>query len=105
LAQGGGVIVNLSSMAGVNAAPVAPHYGAAKAGLQNFTQAAATGWARRGIRVNAVAAGTIAHPDKPRSEENVRLAESGIPLGRLALARTCMAAGLSAIIGVWTAPG
>lgn len=83
LAQGKGAIVNISSVAGVNPAPVAPHYGAAKAGLQNFTQSAATLWAKRGIRVNAVASGTIAHPDKIRSDEVAELMESGIPMGRM----------------------
>ena len=56
--DGRGVVVNVASTAGVDAAPYAsPEYGAAKAGLIRFTTALAE---RDGVRVNCVVPGWIA---------------------------------------------
>lgn len=60
IAQGGGAIVNVSSLAGVNGTMGVAPYAAAKAGLQMMTRVAAAEWGPRGIRVNCVAAGMIA---------------------------------------------
>jgi citronellol/citronellal dehydrogenase len=79
----GGAIVNVSSLAGLNAVPFAAAYGAAKAGLENFTQATARAWARYNIRANAITVGTVAHADKPRPPEVVARSVQDIPLGRL----------------------
>jgi NAD(P)-dependent dehydrogenase (short-subunit alcohol dehydrogenase family) len=57
--QGGGVIVNISSTAGTNGAPTMSHYGAAKAGVVNFTTSFAVEVAPAGIRVNCVVPGPI----------------------------------------------
>ena len=50
-----GSIVNLASIEGVRAAPGYAAYGAAKAGVINFTKTAAIELAPHGIRVNALA--------------------------------------------------
>jgi 3-oxoacyl-[acyl-carrier protein] reductase len=62
IAAGGGAIVNVSSVAGVQGTVGVAPYAAAKAGLQMMTRVAAAEWGPRGIRVNCVAAGLIATP-------------------------------------------
>ncbi|MGZ5714279.1 MAG: SDR family NAD(P)-dependent oxidoreductase [Caldimonas sp.] len=57
---GGGAIVNMSSVNGVMAIPTIASYNASKGGINQLTRAMALGLADRGIRVNAVAPGTIA---------------------------------------------
>jgi NAD(P)-dependent dehydrogenase (short-subunit alcohol dehydrogenase family) len=59
LARGSGVIVNVSSIAGVVAWPGNCGYNAAKAGLINLTRTIATEYADRGIRANCVCPGII----------------------------------------------
>lgn len=59
-AQGGGAIVNTSSVAGVDGVQGLIAYSAAKHALQMFTRVAAAEWGPHGIRVNAVAPGLIA---------------------------------------------
>ena len=59
LAQGKGAIVNISSGASLLAMPLAAPYGAAKAGVNNLTGSMAAAWARKGIRVNAIACGAV----------------------------------------------
>ena len=43
-----------------NGFPMMSHTGAARAGVQNLTMTLANEWGRRGVRVNAIAPGTIA---------------------------------------------
>ena len=59
LQQGKGAIVNISSGASLLAMPQAAPYGAAKAGVNNLTGSMASAWTRRGVRVNAIAAGAV----------------------------------------------
>lgn len=54
-----GVIVNMSSAAGMAPSRGQSNYVAAKAGLEGFTRATAVELASKGIRVNAVAPGVI----------------------------------------------
>jgi NAD(P)-dependent dehydrogenase (short-subunit alcohol dehydrogenase family) len=61
-AQGSGAIVNVSSGAGVVAAPGLPHYTAAKHGVLGLTKCAAQEFAAKGVRVNAILPGTTRTP-------------------------------------------
>jgi NAD(P)-dependent dehydrogenase (short-subunit alcohol dehydrogenase family) len=58
--SGGGAIVNMSSVNGVTAIPGIASYNASKGGIDQLTRAMALALADSGIRVNAVAPGTIA---------------------------------------------
>jgi 3-oxoacyl-[acyl-carrier protein] reductase len=69
---GGGSVIGIASMSSFFGIEIVPGYGAAKTGLLGLTRALAVHWARRNVRVNAVAAGltasrmtaaTIANPD------------------------------------------
>jgi NAD(P)-dependent dehydrogenase (short-subunit alcohol dehydrogenase family) len=88
LAQGGGAIVNLGSIAGLAGIPARNAYGAAKAGIVAMTRSLACEWARDGIRVNAVAPGYVAtelvETLKRNGQMNVRSIEKRTPMGRLA---------------------
>jgi citronellol/citronellal dehydrogenase len=60
LAQRSGVIVNISSNAGVHGVKGGAHYAAAKAGLQMFTRVTAAEWGPYGVRANCIAVGLVA---------------------------------------------
>jgi NAD(P)-dependent dehydrogenase (short-subunit alcohol dehydrogenase family) len=61
--QGGGAVVNLTSLAGIRVAPnSSPAYAAAKAAVVHLSEFAAVQYARAGIRVNVVAPGLTATP-------------------------------------------
>lgn len=62
-----GAIVCIASVSGLQSAPNHGAYGAAKAGLMNLVRTMAVEWARQGIRVNAIAPGSIATPRLPDS--------------------------------------
>ncbi len=57
LKQGGGAIVNLSSISASHGMPGRASYCAVKAGIEGLTRELAVEWAPDGIRVNAVAPG------------------------------------------------
>lgn len=61
-AAGGASVVNLASLSALRAVLLVPGYGAAKAGIITVTRNLAVKWASKGIRVNAVAPGTIDTP-------------------------------------------
>lgn len=87
---GGGTVLLVSSIAGIDAGPMPDFgYSAAKAALIAYSKKLAVNWASRGIRVNAIAPGSIEFPDGvwdqvkralPDVYESVR---AGIPSGRL----------------------
>jgi 3-oxoacyl-[acyl-carrier protein] reductase len=59
LAESHGSIINIDSVASVNAAVNNPAYSASKAGLVQLTKALAKKWGHSGVRVNTVAPGMV----------------------------------------------
>lgn len=88
--QGGGRIINVSSVLGVVPARLQCSFNAAKAGVINLTQAMAIELATKGILVNCVAPGSIVTPatqilfygDGALMVEKKDTAISHIPMGR-----------------------
>jgi NAD(P)-dependent dehydrogenase (short-subunit alcohol dehydrogenase family) len=70
--QGGGVIINTASMAGLYPHRNDPVYGAAKAGVVNFTNSLANWASERKIRVNCVCPGVVDTPMVRRGLERAR---------------------------------
>jgi NAD(P)-dependent dehydrogenase (short-subunit alcohol dehydrogenase family) len=58
-AQGGGAIVNVTSISSLRASTLRSAYGTSKAGLAHFTKQCAVELGECGIRVNAVAPGPV----------------------------------------------
>lgn len=56
----GGRIINVASVAGQHGSSRMSHYGAAKAGVINFTRSVAAAWAEDGVWVNCIAPGLVA---------------------------------------------
>lgn len=87
LAQGGGVIVNTASVAGLGAAPKMSIYSASKHAVIGLTKSAAIEYAKKKIRVNAVCPAVIdtdmfrrAYEADPRKAE---FAAAMHPVGRI----------------------
>jgi NAD(P)-dependent dehydrogenase (short-subunit alcohol dehydrogenase family) len=83
LEQGGGVIVNTASVAGLVGSLAVPIYGASKHGVVGLTRSAALTYAKSGIRVNAVCPGYIQTPMLHRHPELEARALAREPIGRL----------------------
>jgi 3-oxoacyl-[acyl-carrier protein] reductase len=66
-----GAIVNVSSIAGLTAAPGQANYGAAKAAMVSLTKTMAVELGDKGIRVNSIAPGLIASSMTQRVPRNV----------------------------------
>jgi NAD(P)-dependent dehydrogenase (short-subunit alcohol dehydrogenase family) len=84
LAADGGAIVNVSSHQAQRAVPGALPYATAKAAIEGLTRALAVDYGRYGIRVNAVALGSIATERLEESPEWVRRQLNQLhPVGRV----------------------
>jgi NAD(P)-dependent dehydrogenase (short-subunit alcohol dehydrogenase family) len=72
--QGRGVVINVSSGAGLRGMKGNPAYCAAKAGVAGLTRALAIDHTSRGVRVNAVAPGAVLTPlmRRNRSDDEIR---------------------------------
>lgn len=87
--QGGGAIVNTSSIGGLHMAPNFGAYGPSKAGVVAITQTAAVENARAGIRVNVICPGPtdgtnlMADSVAAGAQDTTMLVEHVIPMGKL----------------------
>jgi NAD(P)-dependent dehydrogenase (short-subunit alcohol dehydrogenase family) len=84
LGRGQGAIVNIGSLASYRGWPRSALYGMSKAAVVNLTETLAAEWAKRGVRVNALAPGfvmTDLNRDK-MSPERKALALARTPMGR-----------------------
>jgi NAD(P)-dependent dehydrogenase (short-subunit alcohol dehydrogenase family) len=68
--QGGGVIVNITSVLAERGVPNAALYCAAKAAVLNLTRALALEWARKGIRINALETGWLDDEKSPANKND-----------------------------------
>ena len=88
LERGGGVIINVASIAGlvgsVGAEMSIPGYAASKAGVLGLTRELAAQWGPKGIRVNAIAPGFFPSRMTAKLLERMQQQyEAGVPLGRI----------------------
>jgi len=86
-----GAIINISSISGIGASARTPPYGAVKAAVMSYTQREAAVLARKGIRVNCIAPGSIEFPGgtwdraKTGNPQLYGAILRSIPFGRLGL--------------------
>ena len=85
LASGGGAIVNLSSILGLNGMAGRAAYVAAKHGVVGLTKSAALDYAETGLRINAVAPGYVDTPLlKDRTADERKSIAQMHPMGKMA---------------------
>ncbi len=83
LLPGGGSIINISSVAGQISAPGYSQYAASKAAVDSLTRTAAIELAAHGIRVNAIAPGSIETTMVPPDHPERKISAAYCPLGRI----------------------
>jgi NAD(P)-dependent dehydrogenase (short-subunit alcohol dehydrogenase family) len=90
---GGGSVINMASVQGLQSMPRVPSYAASKGGILSLTRNMALDYAAEGIRVNAICPGTIdselvrtaARAEGGDLDETLRKYGAFHPLGRLGL--------------------
>lgn len=84
LPRGGGVIINMGSVAGLRGLPGAASYSAAKGAIISMTKGVAQEYAAHGIRVNCIAPGWVETPILEHIPDSMRPMIVGLtPLGRI----------------------
>lgn len=84
LKTGGGSVVNMASLAGINGVANLAAYVAGKAAIIGMTKVAALDYADQGVRVNVVAPGTIlTHHLEAAGAEAQRMAGNASPMRRI----------------------
>ena len=84
--NGGGKVINISSIAGTGAFPNCPGYCASKGGVVNMTRALAAELGKSKININSIAPGNVAtplnaHVRGPGNEEYMELMRTLTPTG------------------------
>jgi NAD(P)-dependent dehydrogenase (short-subunit alcohol dehydrogenase family) len=90
LERGGGVIINIASVAGMVGVQNRAGYGASKMAIIGLTKSVAVDYAEYGIRANSISPGTVETPwigeilaDNPEPEEARKKMEQRQPIGRM----------------------
>lgn len=87
IANGGGKIINLTSMTAFKASDpaiaITPAYASSKGALVSLTRSLARYWAKHNITVNAIAPGIFPSNATKGLDKKVDIMEAAIPLGRL----------------------
>lgn len=84
--SGGGSIVNISSMAGIQAYTRSLPYSVSKAGVIHLTLTAASQYTSKGIRINCIAPGTVDTPQARGSSQSSQALQdiaANHPMGRI----------------------
>jgi NAD(P)-dependent dehydrogenase (short-subunit alcohol dehydrogenase family) len=84
LASGGGVIINMASVAGLGATSNLSAYVSGKAGIIGLSRSAALDYADQGVRINVIAPGPILTDHlRAAGETAQQMAAQSVPLGRI----------------------
>jgi NAD(P)-dependent dehydrogenase (short-subunit alcohol dehydrogenase family) len=92
LEQRRGAVINVSGAAQMRPTEMGAAYGAAKAGVGNFTTSLALEWAPYNVRVNAIAPGTFPDPEQTDAAtlaEREATQSKALPIKRLGRLREC----------------